>query len=268
MRVRRKVRLPMKTNERFLAALKTMNTTMKEDVKAGRKWRYSNSSAKQAHTFDLARKKGLRYTNCVLAVWWGLRIAGLPDSALHWMGVEGKISWTKSGAKAAAEKYFRIIETGGKTVQQLWDRKLLCDGDVLLGFQSMHHTCVYYGGTGKNAGRKSFDAGHSYTTGGSGEGALFKKWIGDLTCKNYKVNYILRLKDRAHWRVQAGAFYDPKMYAQREALLISKGYKPEMKFEDGMYKAQLALCDGVSNARRIAAELAGKNIGAFVVQVD
>ena len=48
----------MKTNERFLAALKNMNSIMKDDVKAGRKWRYSNSSSKQAHTFKLARQKG------------------------------------------------------------------------------------------------------------------------------------------------------------------------------------------------------------------
>lgn len=254
----------MKTNERFLAALKNMNSIMKDDVKAGRKWRYSNSSSKQAHTFKLARQKGKRYTNCVLAIWWGLREAGVPDSALHWMGVKGKISWTKTGAKAAAEKYFRIIKTGGKTVQQLWDRKLLCDGDILLGFESMNHTCCYYGGS---TWKKSFDAGHAFCT-GSGENAEFKKWIGSLTCKSNKVDYILRLKDRAHYRVQAGAYTDPKKYAEREALLIAKGFgKPEQKFEDGMYKVQVALCDGVSNARRLVAELDDKDIDAFVKEV-
>ena len=255
----------MKTNERFLAALKNMNAVMKDDVKAGRKWRYTNSSAKQAHTFDIARKKGLRNTNCVLGVWWGLRAAGVPDSALHWMGVKGKISWTKTGAKAQAEKYFRIIATGGKTVQQLYDKMLLCDGDVLLGFQSMNHTCVYYGGS---TGKKSFDCGHAYTTGGSGEGALFQKWIGGMTCKSNRVNYILRLKDRSHYRVQAGAYTSIAEYNKRAALVVSKGFpKPEQKIEDGYYKVQVALCDGLSNANRLVAQLQSKGIDAFVKEI-
>ena len=167
----------MKTNERFLAALRQMNTVMKEDVKAGRKWRYSNSSAKQEHTFDKARSTGKRFTNCVLAVWWALRMAGVPDLALHWMGGIGKIIWTTSTAKENAKKYFDIINTGGHSVSYLWDHQLLCDGDVLLGFQSMNHTCVFYGGS---TGKKSFDSGHSNCS-GSGELAEFKRWISALT---------------------------------------------------------------------------------------
>ena len=177
----------MKTNERFLQALRSMNTLMKEDIKAGRKWRYSNSSAKQAHTFALARQKGKRYTNCVLAVWWGLREAGVPDNALHWMGGIHKIIWTTSTGKKWAEKYFDIISTGGKTVQYMWNKGLLCDGDIMMGF-GFTHTCVFYGGS---TGKKSFDSGHAFCN-GSGE-AEFRKWIGPLTCKSNSVQYILRL---------------------------------------------------------------------------
>ena len=254
----------MKTNERFLAALRQMNTVMKEDVKAGRKWRYSNSSAKQAHTFALARKKGLRYTNCVLGVWWGLREAGVPDNALHWMGGIHKIIWTTSNAKKWAEKYFDIISTGGHSVSYLWDHQLLCDGDIFLGFQSMNHTCVFYGGS---TGKKSFDSGHSNCS-GSGELAEFKRWISTLTCKNYKVNYILRLKDRAHYRVQAGAFTDINVYNQEAARLKAAGFPVTRIDEDGMYKIQTGYFSGKSNANRQRDKLITKGFGAFVKEVD
>lgn len=253
----------MKTNERFLAALREMNSTMKADIKAGKKWWYSNSSAKQEHTFQKARKTGKRNTNCVLAVWWGLREAGVPDSALHWMGVKGKISWTTTGAKAAAQKYFDIISTGGKTVQQLWDQMLLCDGDILLGFTSMNHTCVFFGGS---TGKKSFDAGHSFCS-GSGEGALFKKWIGSLTCKAYKVNYILRLKDRAHYRVQAGAYNGIAEYKAQEKFVKNKGFPVTCIEEDGMFKVQVGYFSGKSNADRLVVQLKAKGISAFAKEV-
>ena len=148
----------MKTNERFLEALKNMNATMKADNKAGKKWHYSNSNAKQAHTFPKARETGKRYTNCVLAVWWGLRAAGVPDNALRWQGVKGKIAFKDEAAKREALKYFDLISTKGKTVKQLYNQGL-CDGDILGGFPNMNHTCVYYGGL------QSFDAGHAYCSG-------------------------------------------------------------------------------------------------------
>lgn len=251
----------MKTNERFLQALRSMNTTMKDDIKAGRKWRYSNSSAKQAHTFALARKKGLRYTNCVLGVWWGLREAGVPDNALHWMGGIHKIIWTTSTAKKWAEKYFDIISTGGKTVSQLWSAGKLCDGDILMGF-GFAHTCVFFGGS---TGKKSFDSGHAFCN-GSGE-AEFRKWIGPLTCKSNSVQYILRLKDRAHYRVQAGAFTDIKVYNAEAERLKKAGFAVTQIVEDGMYKIQCGYFSGKSNANRLRDQLIAKGFGAFVKEV-
>lgn len=253
----------MRTNERFLQACRDMNTTMKADIKAGKKWKYSNSSARQEHTFDLARKKNKRYTNCLLAVWWALRIAGVPDSALHWMGGVHKIVWTTAKAKAEAQKYFKIISTGGKTVQQLWDKGLLCDGDIIMGFP-FTHTCVFYGGS---TGKKSFDAGHAYCSGG-GELAEFKKWIGSLTCKSNSTQYILRLKDRSHWRAQAGAYTSVAEYNKQVKRITDAGFpKPEQKFEDGMYKVQCGLFDGKSNCDRLVAKLKAKNIDAFTKEI-
>lgn len=250
----------MKTNERFLEALKNMNATMKADNKAGKKWRYSNSNAKQAHTFPKARETGKRYTNCVLAVWWGLRAAGVPDKALRWQGVKGKIAFKDEAAKKEALKYFDLKSTEGKTIKQLYDQNLLCDGDVLGGFPNMNHTCVYYGG------KQSFDAGHAYCS-GSGEGAVYKKWIGSLTYKRNKPSHILRLKDRAHYRVQAGAYSDKRKFDEQAAKLRKAGFSVTMIEEGGMYKAQVGYFSGKTNADRLVATLKKKGFSAFMKEV-
>lgn len=251
----------MKTNERYLQALREMNSTMVNETKSGLKWRYSNSSSKQAHTFQLAMLNKKRYTNCCLGVWWGLRIAGVPDAALHWYGLKGgKIKWQNGNAKAEAEKYFEIIPTGGKTVKQLYNGGDLCDGDILLGYQAFGHTNSYIGGG------QSFDSGHAFCK-GSGEGAIFKKWIGGLTCKANKVNYIFRLRDRAHYRVQAGAYADIMKYHDQAALLRSKGFPCTMIQEDRMYKCQVGYFDGKTNADNLVAKLQRAGISAFAKEV-
>ena len=48
----------MKTNERFLDALKYMNSTMKNDNSLGHQWRYCNVTSKKAKGFEEARTKG------------------------------------------------------------------------------------------------------------------------------------------------------------------------------------------------------------------
>lgn len=249
----------MKTNERFLEALKNMNAMMKADNKAGKKWSYSNSNAKQAHTFPKARETGKRYTNCVLAVWWGLRLAGVPDKALRWQGVKGKIAFKDEAAKREALKYFDLISTKGKTVKQLYNQGL-CDGDILGGFPNMNHTCVYYGG------KLSFDAGHKYCS-GSGEGAVYKKWIGSLTYKRNKPSHILRLKDRAHYRVQAGAYSTQSEYEKQGALLKKKKISYTTLSEDGMLKIQLGYFSGKTNANRLVESVSKKGIKAFVKEI-
>ena len=251
----------MHKNELFLQALKTMNTTMKADIKEGKKWRYSNSGSKQAHTFPKARETGKRYTNCVLAVWWGLRLAGIPDKALHWQGVKGKIAFKDEAAKKEALKYFDLICTKGKTIKQLYDQNLLCDGDVFGGFPNMTHTCVYYGG------KLSFDAGHKYCS-GSGEGAAYKKWIGSLTYKSGKPSHILRLKDRSHYRVQAGAFTNLPEFNKNKAIIEKKGFPVAMVKEDNMYKIQLGYFSGKTNAKRFAEKVAKKGISVFVKEIS
>lgn len=250
----------MKTNELFIKKLSYMNTTMKGDNSIGNQWKYCNKTGKKANGFEQARKQGKFLLNCVDGVQWALKLAGVPASALHWYGTTGKIAWTTSTGKASAKKYFKIISTGGKTVKQLYNQGLLCDGDILLGFQAFSHTCCYYGG------KKSFDSGHAYCS-GSGEGAKFKKWIGSMTCKNSKVNYILRLKDRAQYRVQAGAFHDLDTCNKKMAQLAKKGIKTIRFTEDGMYKLQAGLFSGKTNAERKVAALAKKGVPSFIKEI-
>ena len=251
----------MKTNERFLEALRYMNTTMQADDKAGHQWRYTNNQSKKVVGFNKKRKQGKYYSNCVDGVQDGLLLAGVPASALHWYGTVGEIAWTKANGKEEAKKYFSIKKTGGKTVNQLYKESFLCDGDILLGFQNVSHTCAYIGNG------KSFDSGHTWCSPRSGNEAKYKKWIGSLTCKTSKVNYILRLKDRAHYRVQAGAYTDRDKYNEQAVLLRKKGFSVTMIQEDGMYKAQVGYFSGKTNAERLLASLAKKGFSAFMKEV-
>lgn len=248
-------------NEKFIDALKYMNTTMKADIKAGHQWKYCNTTSKKAKSFAQARKQGKYLINCVDGVQWALKIAGVPAKALSWYGGDGKIVWCNKNAKAEAKKYFDIIPTKGKSVLQLYNAGLLCDGDILLGYRGCHHTNAYVGNG------KSFDSGGSWAK-GSGEGARFTKWIGALAHKSMHPVYILRLKDRAHYRVQAGAYETIEKYNEQIKFLASKGYKNPVKIvEDGMYKVQLGYYSGKTNANKFVAKLKKKGINAFVKEI-
>ena len=252
----------MHKNEEFLKALRYMNTTMKADIKAGHQWRYTNNQSKKVVGFNKKRKQGKYYSNCVDGVQDALLLAGIPASALHWYGTVGEIAWTKANGKEGAKKYFDIIKTGGKTVKQLYKDSSLCDGDILLGFQNVSHTCAYIGNG------KSFDSGHTWCSPRSGNEAKYKKWIGSLTCKTSKVNYILRLKDRAHYRVQAGAFTNLPEYTKNKEMIEKKGFPVSMVKEDNMLKIQLGFFSGKTNADRFAAKVAKKGISVFVKEIS
>lgn len=246
----------MKTNERFLGALAYMNACLKEDIAEGHPWTYCNVKKKKAASFPQAHLNGIHLINCVDGVQWALQMAGVPKSALCWYGSDGKIAYTTANAEKEVQKYFNVIQTGGLTVQKLYDKMLLCDGDILLGFQGYAHTCAYYGG------EKSFDSGHAYCN-----GERFRKWIGSLSHKSSKVNVILRLKDRAQYRVQAGAYAEFNKYREQEEFLRSKNIPCEMVIEDDMYKAQVELYSGKTNAKRMTEKLGEKGITAIVKEI-
>lgn len=244
-------------HEKYMDALAYMNKTMKQDIKNGHQWKYCNVTKKKAKNFAQARKQGKYLVNCCDGVHWACKIAGIPSNALSWFGYKGgTIAWCSSNAKANAKKYFDIIHIGNKTVKQCLKEGLICEGDILT-YVGFTHTNAYY----KN--NKSWDSGHAYCS-GSGEGAKFKKWIGSLVSGNSKVGYIFRIKDRKHYRVQAGAFNDEKEADKRIALLKKNGFKAIKFTEDGMTKIQAGYFSGRENADKLVAKLAKKGIGAFV----
>ena len=258
----------MRQNERFLEAMSYMNTTMKADNKAGHQWTYCNVQSKKLKGgFEAKRKPGnpkAYKTNCVDGVQDALLMAGVPSSALAWYGGNGNIVWCNKNAEAEARKYFDIIPVKNKTLLQLWNDMELCDGDIPVGYVGFSHTNCYYGGSNY---KKFFDSGHAYATPKSGEGARFSKWIGSMYYKNKKVKYLLRLKDRATYRVQAGAYNQLDKYAEQANYIKSKGYKVTCIEEDGMYKAQVGSFSGKSNAARFAAMVKAAGIDCFVKEI-
>ena len=246
----------MKTNEKFLDALSSMNKTMKEDIKAGNQWKYTNSKKRNA-SFAAARKAKNYVTNCATGVDWGLKIAGVPGAALNWYGGLGKIVWVKGDAKTECKKYFDIIEVKGKkTVYQLYNSHELCEGDILT-YMNIQHMNVYIGG------KKSFDSGHAYCS-GSGEMAPFKKWQGNLAHGNNTVAYILRLKDRTHYRVQTGAFTTKSALNKHAKELKANKIAYTTFEEDGMTKVQVGYFSGKENAEAQIADLKKKGFAAII----
>lgn len=193
--------------ENFLAKCKEYNKIVKQDKADGKPWKYyNNSSHRSKPTFEATRKANMRYTNCAGGVIFAMKGAGVPASALQWYGGAGKIVWLNSTAKEDCKKYFKIISIKGKkTVKQLMNDGTLLPGDVLT-YVGMSHTNAYYGNG------KSFDSGHAYCS-GSGEDAIYNKWIGSLAHPNAKVMYILRLKDQPkpkNYRVRVGIYSIPE----------------------------------------------------------
>lgn len=247
-------------NDRFLQALKYMNTTMKADNKAGHQWRYCNVTSKKAKSFPSARKQGKYRLNCVDGVQWAAKIAGVPSSALAWFCQNGKIIWCGTNAKAEAKKYYRIIKVGNKTVRQLYSSGALLPGDIL-GYVTMSHTNCYYGNGGK-----SFDSGHAFAS-GSGEGAPIKKFIGSLRYGSMKVSYILRLKDRTQYRVQCGAFTDKNVLGDTERRLNKAGFATVRIEEDGLTKLQAGLFESKDNAEKLMKRIKAKGFSVIIKEV-
>lgn len=237
-------------HEKYMDALAYMNTTLKADIKAGHQWKYCNVKSHKGKNFEDARKKGKYLVNCVDGVQWACIMAGIPTSALSWYG-SGGIVWLNKNAKANANKYFQIIKVGNKTVKQCLDQGMLCEGDILT-YVNMSHTNAYY----KDG--KSFDSGHAFCT-HNGEHAPFKKLIGSLRYSTSKIAYILRIKDRKHYRAQAGAYTDlSKANARMKELREKWKINSELKSEDGMYKVQVGYFDGKENCDKAVANFKKK----------
>lgn len=245
-------------NEKFIAALKYIDPIIKKDKANGNPWKYTNKK-KRYEKFEQARSHN-RLTNCVSGVQFGLLMIGMPSGINHWYGAGGNIVYTTAKGRATVPKYFDVIKVND-TVQNLRNKGKLCDGDILI-YQNMNHTNVYLGGN------KSYDSGHHYCSSG-GEMAVFNKFIGSLAYKTAKVGTILRFKDRAHYRVQCGAF---KSQGSEYNALLTKlnkaGYKTMLVQEDGLFKVSIGYFSGKTNADDYATKVVAKGFPAIVVEAS
>lgn len=246
----------------FVAAMKHLNTVMKQDNKNGNQWRYYNGKRSE-NTFEKTRKAGKYFTNCMGGVTLAAKYAGVPGSALDWYGDKGQIHWLNKDAKKNAEKYFDIIPVKTKTVQQCMKDGTLKPGDIVT-FMTLTHTNAYY------AENKSFDAGHAFCD-GSGEGAAFKKWIGTTPYKNYKIAYIFRLKSNGVvYRVQIGAYSRQtnadKCVAECKAKTGFQAFYEKMA--DGQHHVFCGSFENKENANDRVTAIRGAYPGAFMKMVN
>lgn len=229
--------------EKFIAAMKSLNTKVKKDIKAGLLWYYYNSKRSE-NTFEKTRKAGKRWTNCMGGIIFALKEAGIPGSALDWYGDKGKIVWLNDKAESNARKYFDIIAVKTKTVKQCMEDGTLRPGDMIT-YMTITHTNAYY------AENKSYDTGHAFCN-GSGEGAVFTKWIGTTPYKGYKIAYIFRVKgaqiDKTtqkllYFRVQIGAMNTEKS-AQKLGASCTEKTKPLTEDGKGLQTFYEKMSDG------------------------
>lgn len=246
----------------FIAAMKHLNTVMKQDNKNGHQWRYYNGKRSE-NTFEKTRKAGKYYTNCMGGVAFAAKYAGVPGNALDWYGYKGSIHWNNSDAEKNCKKYFDIIPVKTKTVQQCMKDGTLRPGDIVT-YMTLGHTNAYY------AENKSFDAGHAFCD-GSGEGVAFKKWIGTTPYKGYKVAYILRLKSKGVvYRVQINA-YTRKINADKCVAECFKKTGFPAFYElmaDGQYHVFCGSFESKANANDRVAAIRGAYPGAFIKEVN
>ena len=97
--------------------------------------------------------------------------------------------------------------------------------------------------------------------------AAFHKWIGSLAHGNAKVAYILRLKDRTHYRVQTGAFSTKSGLNGHLKVLKSKKIDYDLKTVGANTIVQVGYFSGKENAQRWAADFTKKYKLATSVEV-
>ena len=245
----------LKEVEKYVSTLVWMDQLARDDIAAEKYWSYQNKNTQElSKTFDAARKTGNRHTNCVTGVQWGMLKAGICErDGIQWYG-NGKIVWLNSHAKADAEKYFQIIDVYEKTLKKCINEHFIQLGDTIT-YTDMAHTNVYIGN------KQSYDTGHAYCT-GSGEGAFFKKWIGDTPYMSHKVAQILR--PYGSWRVQCGVFTVKKNASALVAKLKKAGFDAMIVTEGKNYIVQAGLFDYKDNAVRLCEKIKAAGFDCLV----
>lgn len=180
-----------------------LDAEMKKDIKAGKKWTYTNKKS-MGHTFEACRSNGYYRVNCNMGVIWCCIKAGIFS---QW---PGNFYFNKSGAltggstakKNALEKFTDLGDQNKKASDLIKNGTLKC-GDIV-GWHGMNHTNMYLGDG------MWFDSGHANCK-GSGEDAVFKCFVSSTKYGNSIVGHILRPKTpqndkKVFYRVQVGVY--------------------------------------------------------------
>lgn len=240
--------------EKLVSTLVWMDSLVGDDIKSRKYWTYKNKNTSTlSKTFDLARKTGNRQTNCVTGAQWGMIKSGVCDrDGIQWYG-HGKIVWLNPHAREDAEKYFQILDVYDTLSECLKDGRVRL-GDIIT-YTDMAHTNVYIGNG------MTYDTGHANTA-GSGEGAIYKRWICPTPYMSRKVAQILRCYSQ--WRVQCGVYTVKKNASAQAAKLKKAGYDALIIKDGKSYIVQAGLFDYKDNAISLCDRIKSSGIDALV----
>lgn len=254
----------------LLEKCKEMNDRMLADIKAGIRWKYSNTR-KLSPTFAKARSSKNYYCNCAKMPLWALKILGVvPENAEGFYGRrDGKLIFKSTETKRAIQAACDIIDINmKKTVNQAIKDGTLQPGDIVTYYNPLQHTNIYAGN------KKWYDSGHAYG-GGSGE-APFKTWFGDTVYGGYKISHIIRLRgtkivttvDTTQYRVQVGSYLLKDNADNMLNIVKRTGLDVKIVRYDGEYVVQLDdLFSNRADAEKLVATAAAKGIKTIVKEV-
>lgn len=254
----------------LLEKCKEMNDQMLADIKAGIRWKYSNTR-KLSPTFAKARSSKNYYCNCAKMPLWALKMLGIvPESAEGFYGRrDGKLIFKSAETKKAIQAACDIIDINmKKTVNQAIKDGTLQPGDIVTYYNPLQHTNIYAGN------KKWYDSGHAYG-GGSGE-APFKTWYGNTVYGSYKISHIIRLRgtkivttvDTTQYRVQVGSYLLKDNADNMFNIVKRTGLDVKIVRYDGEYVVQLEdLFSNRADAEKLVATAAAKGIIAIVKEV-
>lgn len=250
----------MVTAKQLIAAAKGMASIVLSDIKQALYWFYFNGK-KSEPTFEETRKAGKRWTNCMGGVSFACKLAGIPTSALQWYGGAAKIRWLNDHAEKDAKKVFDIYKIKKRTVSECLKKGIIQAGDIVT-YMNIVHTNMYLGSD------RWLDTGHAYCE-GSGEGARYRKWIGELVYGGRKVYALLRLKGNYTYRVQVGAFEKESGAKNRANKVKGKSGFPCFIEHTDMYYVYCGSFEKFENAIKRIDELEGKGVSkAFIKSIN
>lgn len=246
-------------NHPWLTVANGYNTKMKQMVKEGKRWFYSNSGCKNTWKSAVTNEK--YKTNCARLLCWILRNQKILKSGQYFWCDHGEMKWYNDETRENVYTACDVIHINGKlTLSQLISSGNLKPGDMI-GYQNMRHMNLYAGS------KKFYDAGTCYEP-THGEGANFHDWYGGLVYGAENVAWIIRRKaqkdepkptKKTVYRVQVGAF-STKTAMQKVSEKLA-GYKYGTfweKLSDGYMHLFCGSYENKNEAQKRASELWNK----------